>query len=213
MMPTVEHHHRFLSPYALRTCMRTRVIGLSFSLFISFSIKGFGGNSFSFFFLFLSKALNFGGNGRIYASLYYADYQHVLVENLVETPSGILVETPPNFGRKCNNVSRLYYADYQHVLVENLVETPPNFGRKCNNVSRLYYADYQHVLVENLVETPSECAILYDNLLKIRVCRVSWKPPFACSCRAPLHISALSRVHDVRAALRRYRCPSPNQAS
>ena len=190
-MPTVEHHHRFLSPYALRTCMRTRVIGLSFSLFISFSIKGYGGNSFSFFFLFLSIALNFGGNavvnfgrkGRIYTSLYYADYQHVLVENLVETPSGILVETPPNFGRKCNNVSRLYYADYQHVLVENLVETP------------------------------SECAILYDNLLKIRVCRVSWKLPFACSCRAPLHISALSRVHDVRAALRRYRCPSPNQAS
>ena len=75
--------------------MRTRVIGLSFSLFISFSIKGYGGNSFSFFFLFLSIALNFGGNavvnfggkGRIYASLYYADYQHVLVENLVETPS------------------------------------------------------------------------------------------------------------------------------
>ena len=164
----------------------------AFFFFIYFFFyRGYGGNSFSFFFLFLSIALNFGGNavvnfggkGRIYASLYYADYQHVLVENLVETPSGILVETPPNFGRKCNNVSRLYCADYQHVLVENLVETP------------------------------SECAILCANLLKIRVCRVSWRPPFAYSCRVPLRISALSRVHDVRAALRRYRCPSPNQAS
>lgn len=55
-MPISEHHHRFF--LSLRTHMRTRVIEFSFSLFISFSYRGYGGKFFFFFFRFLSQPFN-----------------------------------------------------------------------------------------------------------------------------------------------------------
>lgn len=61
----------------------------------------------------------------------------------------------------------------------------------------------KHFCVQFCVKHPS----------KIRIYQVFWRPLFACSCRAPLHTSAWWKAHDVRAASRPYRCPSPNQAS